>query len=360
MNSGIQFRSENKADFNNGRVHGYQCEVDPSDRAWSAGIYDEARRGWLYPLTLNSKAQSALKMGEWNKYRIECIGSSIKTWLNGVACSHVIDDMTPEGFIALQVHGIGTAKEKEGHQIKWRNVRIKTENLKPSSSEGIYVVNLLANDLSEAEKEQGFKLLFDGKSTDEWKSARGDEFPKNGWEVKNGVLSVLDKKDTPERGGDIITKTEFSAFELKFDFNFAEGANSGIKYGLGNNGPGIGLEYQILDDKRHPDAKMGVDGNRTMASLYDLIPAKKEDRFIKGPGEWNRGRIVVNKDGTVQHWLNGRKVVEYTRGNETFLELVSKSKYAKYEDFGMAKKSPVLIQEHSNYVQFKSIKIREL
>ena len=140
MNSGIQFRSESKADYNNGRVHGYQCEVDPSARAWSGGIYDEARRGWLYTLELNPKAQPALKMGEWNRYRIECIGNSIKTWINDVPCAHVIDDMTPTGFIALQVHGIGNNKEKEGQQIKWKNIRIKTTNLKPSPSQGIYEI----------------------------------------------------------------------------------------------------------------------------------------------------------------------------------------------------------------------------
>jgi hypothetical protein len=95
MNSGIQFRSESKPEYNNGRVHGYQCEVDPSARAWSGGIYDEARRGWLYTLEQNPEAKTALKMGEWNRYRIECIGNSIKTWLNGVPCAHVIDDMTP-------------------------------------------------------------------------------------------------------------------------------------------------------------------------------------------------------------------------------------------------------------------------
>ena len=361
MNSGIQFRSESKADYNNYRVHGYQCEVDPSDRAWSAGIYDEARRGWLYPLTLNPDAQSALKMGEWNKYRIECIGSSIKTWLNGVAVAHVIDDMTLEGFIALQVHGIGTKKEKEGQQIKWKNVRIKTKNLKPSKGEGIYVENLLANNLSDGEKEQGFSLLFDGESTKCWKSANADEFPGQGWEVKDGVLSVLDSGgDKTKKGGDIVTKKEFGAFELKFEFNFSEGANSGIKYGLGNNGPSLGLEYQILDDAKHPDAKMGAAGNRTLASLYDLIPAEKERRFIKGAGEWNRGRIIVYPCGTVQHWLNGRKVVEYTRGNAIYKALIARSKYAKHKDFGVAEKGPILIQDHNNFVQFRSMKIREL
>ncbi len=360
MNSGIQFRSESSADYNNGRVHGYQCEVDPSDRAWSAGIYDEARRGWLYPLTLNPAAQSALKMGEWNHYRIECIGSSIKTWLNGVACAEVIDDMTPEGFIALQVHSIGNNKEAEGHQIKWKNIRIKTTGLKASPSGGIYVVNLLPNNLSKDEKEQGFKLLFDGKSIDAWKSAKTGEFPKHGWEVKDGVLSVLSKKSSPERGGDIITKKEFGPFELKFDFNFTKGANSGVKYGIGNNGPGLGLEYQILDDENHPDAKLGVVGNRTMSSLYDLIPSIKEKRFTNGVGEWNRGRIVVFADGTVQHWLNGRKVVEYVRGSAIYRALVARSKYAKHEGFGMAPKGPILLQDHGDNVHFRSIKIREL
>ncbi len=134
-------------------------------------------------------------------------------------------------------------------------------------------------------------------------------------------------------------------FELKFDFMYTKGANSGVKYGIGNNGPGLGLEYQVLDDKVHPDAKQGVVGNRTMASLYDLIPADKEGRFSKGANEWNRGRIVVCPDGTVQHWLNGRKVVEYERGGNIYKALVARSKYAKYEDFGMAEKTPILLQD---------------
>ena len=361
MNSGIQFRSESKSDYMKGRVHGYQCEVDPSERAWSAGVYDEARRGWLYPVELNPEAQTALKHGEWNHYRIECIGNSIKTWLNGVAVAHLIDDMTPEGFIALQVHGIGKDKEKEGHQIKWRNIRIKTENLKPSSAEGIYVVNLLPNNLSDAEKEQGFALLFDGESTKCWKNAETGEFPEKGWEVKDGMLSVLSSGgDETKKGGDIITKKEFGPFELKFDFNFTEGANSGIKYGIGNNGPGLGLEYQVIDDVNHPDAKKGDLGNHSLASLYDLIPAEKENRYIKKAGEWNRGRIVVYPCGTVQHWLNGRKVIEYKRGNNIYRALVARSKYAKFEGFGLAEKGPILIQDHNDNVHYRSLKIREL
>ena len=359
MNSGIQFRSESKPEYNNGRVHGYQCEVDPSDRAWSGGIYDEARRGWLYTLELNPKAQSALKMDEWNHYRIECIGNSIKTWLNGVACAEVIDDMTPVGFIALQVHSIGNDKEKEGHQIKWRNIRIKTENLKLSPSEGIYVVNLLPNNLSEAEKEQGFELLFDGKSLDNWVVAQTGEPVKKGWKVVNNELTLNSEKDV-KGDGDIITKKKYGPFELKFDFKLTEGANNGIKYGIGNNGPHIGLEYQILDDEKHPDAKQGVEGNRTLASLYDLIPAEKEQRFINKIGDWNQGRIVVFPDNTVQHWLNGRKVVEYKRGDAIYKALVARSKYAEYEGFGMASPTPILLTDHHDQVFYRSIKIREL
>jgi len=361
MNSGIQFRSESKPEYNNGRVHGYQCEVDPSERAWSAGIYDEARRGWLYPLDLNPEARTALKMGQWNKYRIECIGNSIRTWLNDIPVAHLVDDMTPEGFIALQVHGIGNNKEREGRQIKWRNVRIKTENLEPALYADIHVENLVANDLSVVERKQGFSLLFDGQSTECWKSSKGEEFPTKGWEVKDGILTANpDQSENAERGGDIVTKKQFGPFELKFDFMLTEGANSGIKYGIGNNGPGLGLEYQILDDEKHPDAKNGVVGNRTLASLYDLIPADKQRRYINGVGEWNRGRIILFPDNTVQHWLNGRKVVEYNRGDNIYKALVARSKYAKYEDFGMAEKTPILLQDHKDKVHFRSLKIREL
>jgi len=106
MNSGIQIRSESKADYQNGRVHGYQVEVDPSPRGWSGGLYDEARRGWLYNMEYNPAAKKAYRHGEWNKYRIECIGNTIRTWVNAIPTAHVIDNMTPEGFIALQVHSV--------------------------------------------------------------------------------------------------------------------------------------------------------------------------------------------------------------------------------------------------------------
>lgn len=360
MNSGIQFRSISQPQVMNGRVHGYQCEVDPSTRAWSGGIYDEARRGWLYTGDFNVAAKPAFKMGQWNHYRIECVGSSIRTWLNGVPVAYVLDDMTPSGLIALQVHAI-EGKDQPGKQIRWKNIRIKTIDLKATETPDVFVVNLLPNTLCQAEKEQGWKLLFDGKTTNGWKGVGMNQFPSDGWKVEDASLMVIaNPSETAGKGVDIISDEKYSAFEFQFEFNFAEGANSGVKYFTGNGGPSIGLEYQIIDDKKHADAKLGVDGNRTMASLYDLIPADKQERFTKPAGEWNIGRIVVYPDNRVEHWLNGMKVVEYVRGSNIYKALVARSKYKEFDQFGMVKEAPILLQYHFDEVKFRSLKIKKL
>lgn len=360
MNSGIQFRSESKPEYQNGRVHGYQMEIDPSARAWSGGVYDEGRRGWLYNLELHQAAKTAFKNNEWNKYRIECIGNSIRTWVNGIPVAHLIDDMTTKGFIAMQVHAI-PASEPAGRQIRWRNIRIKTENLKPSAPDDIFVVNMLANNLSALEKKQGYRLLWDGKTTKGWTAANGSAFPSEGWQIRDGILSV--QKDVPgekAKGGDIVTEKEFSAFELKFDFKLTKGANSGLKYFVSKfNESVLGMEYQILDDENHPDAKMGINGNRTQASLYDILPAQKIPNSIKKVGEWNQGMIRVYPDNKVEHWLNGFKVLEYQRGSQAFLEALAQSKFKTVKGFGLVPQGKILLQDHSDEVSFRSIKIKE-
>lgn len=363
-NSGIQIRSESKPEYKEGVVHGYQVEIDPSLRAWTGGLYDEQRRQWLYPLEFNPAAKTAFRKGEWNKVRVECIGPVIRTWVNGVAAAHLVDDMTLSGFIALQVHSIQKA-EDVGKKIRWRNIHIQTENLKPSPFDDIYVAGFVPNFLSEQEKKNGVALVWDGKSTDGWRGAHKEKFPEKGWEIGNGVLSVSPSSGGESaNGGDIVTEKEFSFFEFQFEFMLSEGANSGVKYFVTEKekatGSAIGLEYQILDDERHPDAKEGVVGNRTLGSLYDLIPSLKFPRGLHKIGEWNWARIIVYPDNRVEHWLNGYKVVDYQRGTPIYLALVARSKYAKWENFGMADKGRILLQDHGDKVSFRSLKVREI
>lgn len=365
MNSGVQFRSESKPDYQNGRVHGYQVELDPSDRAWSGGIYDEARRGWLYSLDKNPEGKKALKVGEWNHYRIEAIGNSIRTWVNGVPCADLVDAMTPSGFIALQVHSIGKDESEVGLQVKWKKIRIittKLEKYRTPYSPVIPQVSFLDNSLTEREKAEGWKLLFDGKTSNGWMNARTKTFPANGWEIKDGALSVNPATKTTGAGGDIVTVDKYANFELIIDFMYKTGANSGIKYFVDteiNNGAlaSIGCEYQVLDDRNHPDAKAGINGNRTLAGLYDLItPENKRDN---GADKWNRAMIIVNGN-KVQHWLNDNLTVEYERGTPAWRELVANSKFKDYTGFGEGREGRILLQDHGNVVSFKNIKIRKI
>lgn len=363
MNSGIQIRSNTSPNYRDGIVHGYQIEIDPSKRAWSGGIYDEKRRKWLYPLDLNPEAQAAFKQNDWNKYRVEAIGDTIKTWINGVPAAYLIDDKTASGFIGLQVHSIWNKKEKLDKTVMWKNAKILTEDLSKYSKKSPLTPVLTKNNLTYQEKKDGWKMLWDGKTTKGWRGAKLDKFPEEGWSIEDGVLSVADTGGGESTaGGDIVTTENYSNFELQVDFKITAGANSGIKYYVDteiNKGPGssIGLEYQILDDELHEDAKLGShEGSRTMCSLYDLIKANP-NKPVNAIGEWNTAYIksINNK---VEHWLNGMKVLEYERGSDAFLKLVSESKYAKWPKFGVLEQGQILLQDHGDKVSFRNIKIR--
>jgi hypothetical protein len=364
-NSGVQTRSHLDPNANNGkgRVYGRQVEIDPSPRAWAGGIYDEARRGWLYPLDLNEKAKPVYKQDEYNHIRIEAIGNETRSWINGVPAAYVVDTVDASGFIGLQVHSI--KDEEDGKKVYFKNIKIQTENLKPSPyPEGQYIVNLTPNSLSPAEQKNGYKLLFNGKNTEGWRSVKGENFPEKGWAIKDGIIKVQ-KSDGGEstNGGDIITKDKYGVFDLSFEFKLTPGANSGVKYFVTlaekTQGSAIGLEYQILDDKLHPDAKLGRDGNRTLASLYDLMTSDKSRGATRPIGEWNRGRVVVDKDNNVTYYLNGVKVLNYTRGSKEFKDLVAISKYKDWDKFGEAAEGHILLQDHGDEVSFRSIKVKK-
>ncbi|HMM04756.1 MAG: DUF1080 domain-containing protein [Dysgonomonas sp.] len=365
LNSGVQFRSLSLKDYQNGRVHGYQFEIDPAERAWTGGIYDEARRNWLYPMTVNPSARTAFKNGQWNKARIEAIGSSIRTWVNGIACANIWDDMTLEGFIALQVHAIGD-KAQEGKTVSWKDIRICTtdvEKYKTSDANDAPQVNCIVNTISPKEAKEGWALLWDGKTTNGWRGAKISNFPEKGWVIDNGILKVLKSGGGEStNGGDIVTTRKYKNFILSVDFKITEGANSGVKYFVNpdlNKGEGsaIGCEFQILDDDKHPDAKLGVRGNRKLGSLYDLIPAPENKPFNKK--DFNTAVVVV-KDNKVEHWLNGVKILEYERNNDMWKALVNYSKYRDWPNFGNAAEGNILLQDHGDEVWFKNVKIKEL
>ncbi len=379
LNSGVQIRSQWFAEAKEvtwegkqikipaERVHGYQIEIDPDpkkDRWWAAGIYDEARRGWLYPGALGGNAKEftdqgrkIFKQDDWNKVHVEAIGDTITTTLNGTPCASIKDSLTPSGFIALQVHAIGETKGIEGSQVRWRNLRIK------EVTASAQVESAALNTLTAAETAAGWKLLWDGKTNEGWRSAKAPDFPKDGWKMVDGILIVKETGGAESTaGGDIITRDKFSDFELSVDFKITPGANSGIKIFVDpsiNKGEGsaIGPEFQILDDERHPDAKLGRDGNRTIGSLYDMITAPATKK-VKPIGEWNNARIL-SEGKHVTYWLNGEKTVEFERGSKEWRDLVAMSKYKVWPNFGELPEGHIRLQDHGNQVFYRNIKIRD-
>lgn len=382
LNSGVQFRSDLFADAHTiqvdgkttklpaDRLHGYQCEIDMDtkrNRMWSAGIYDEMRREWLFPGKLGgstseftAQGRAASKPGEWNHLRIMCVGASIKTWLNGEPRADFCDAMTLSGHIGLQVHSIGKDAAKAGLHAKFRNIRLREITAK-------------SNTLTADEQRAGWQLLWDGKTSAGWRSAKSEQFPEHGWTMRDGVLTVHDNQgEESAGGGDIITRKRYSDFELMADFKITPGANSGIKIFAQPNispidkktgqktavGSAIGCEFQILDDALHPDAKLGKNGNRTIGSLYDLMPAPT-DKKVLPIGEWNHARIL-SRGKHVEFWLNDQKTVEFERGSDAFRTMVAESKFKNIPKFGEWTDGHILLQEHGNEVSYRNVKIREL
>lgn len=232
------------------------------------------------------------------------------------------------------------------------------------------------NTLSAREKAAGWQLLWDGKTTAGWRSPKGDYFPSQSWKIQDGILTVdpglTNGEAEAQAGGDIITRERYSNFELQADFKMSKGCNSGIKIFVQPNvspidkitgkpatvGSAIGLEYQILDDVNHPDAKLGRNGDRKLGALYDLIPCDP-NKPVNPMGEWNHARIV-SRGSHVEHWLNGTKILEYDRSSPEFHQAVELSKFKNIPDFGVWPDGHILLQEHGSQVSFRNVKIRVL
>ncbi len=213
------------------------------------------------------------------------------------------------------------------------------------------------NTLTDAEKKAGWILLFDGHSLDGWRGYKKPDASDSRWKVVDGALSLPahDGKDTHGQR-DIITKDTFEQFELSIEWKVAPGSNSGIKYFvLEDRDSAIGHEYQLIDDQRHADAKIGL--HRQTAAFYDVLPAA--DRPTKPAGEWNTTRIVV-RGQSVEHWLNGKKVLQYELNSPALNAAIEKSKFKGMERFGKRQNAHILLQDHGDQAWFRSIKIRRI
>ncbi len=206
------------------------------------------------------------------------------------------------------------------------------------------------NQLTGEEKEQGFRLLFDGKTTEGWRGYRKKECPE-GWQVVDGALARV------SAGGDIITVDQFDHFELRLQWKVAPGSNSGIMYFVTEEQDApymTGPEYQILDNAKHPDGRRKI---TSAASVYALYPPSRD--VTRPVGEWNDTKII-SRDGKVEHWLNGEKVAEYDRNSEEWQAKVKASKFASMPHFAKPQKGHLCLQDHGDPVYYRSIRIREL
>ncbi|MEM6602112.1 MAG: DUF1080 domain-containing protein [Verrucomicrobiota bacterium] len=320
-NSGIMIRAKLRDSQDGKVVYGTQVEMEgfpDNQRGWSGGIFGQSAGGWYYPLWLDAHAEArqALKQEDWNRVTILCQGPMVKTWVNGIPAAHYRTEEFQQGHLSLQVH---SGKSGEVH---FRNVKIR-------------------------EFTDSFVDLFQSGDFSAWK--RFDGAPvQAGWQIHDGVIFRGGLKP-----GSIVTKTEYSDFELKFEWRISAAGNSGIKYRVIPE-KRLGLEYQILDDERHPDSKKL---NHRTASIYDLF-APSESKPYKPAGEWNSGRIVA-AGKRVEHWLNGEKVVEAEIGGALWKQRFATSKYSRHDGFGTWS-GPILLQDHLDEVWYRNVQIRTL
>jgi len=334
-------------------------EIQILDDAGHADGKDPKRSaGALYDL-IAPVGKTLKPVGEFNHYRIVKNAGHVEHWVNGtkvveyqlgspelaklIAVSKFKDmplfAKQGQGYIAIQHHG---------QEAWYKNIRIRP--LSPVIAGAPAPHNVL----TASEKRAGWRLLFDGKTTAGWRGFKKTEFPKEGWVVKDGTIGKLPKGTGDSHGaGDIVTLDAFDDFDLRFEWRIAPGGNSGVKYLVTEDRSGpIAHEYQLIDDDKHPDAKIGA--HRQTAALYDAFPAK--DKLLQPVGEFNQSRILV-KGNKVEHWLNGKKVLAYELGSDELKAAKAKSKFKDEPGWGTKLKGRILLQDHGDEIAFRDIKI---
>lgn len=272
LNSGVQIRSNSLPNYHDGHVFGYQVEIDPSNRAYSGGVYDEARRGWLDDLKQNEPAGKAFSINEWNKYRIKAAGDSVRTWVNDVPAADLVDSMTLSGFFGLQVH---STRSEQPLKIRWRNIRIKE----------------LGRHM--------WKPLFDGRSLNGWHTLPGGK-----WEIRDGVIVGSNSKDD-KRHGLLISDKCYGDFTARLKFKSVKG-NSGFYFRTEKvDGPVAVHGFQAEVDPIDNVAGLYETGGRGWVAKPDPEVLKKAFR----PQQWNEMTVSAHGRHIVVH-LNGRKTVE--------------------------------------------------
>ena len=336
-NSGFMFRAHKKKN----KVSGYQAEVDPSDRKWSGGLYDEGRRQWFISPKKGSaksveefrkRAGECFKRHGWNRYRIVCRGDHIQIFVNGVKTTDCKDDKDAKGYLALQHHG------EKGKVYKFRNIRI----IELKEGDEVPAIELPKEESASVEGGE-WVSLFDGKTLDGWQT-RKEGKPGN-WVIVDGCIHRKGK------GGDIVTVKEFKDFEMEFEWKISPKGNSGVKYRfVGKWGP----EYQVLDDDGHDNGRNPF----TSAGAMYLMASPDKEKVVKPVGEFNKSKIVA-KGNHLEHWLNGKKVLEIEIGSDQWNKRKKRTKFKHARNYGETP-GKILLQDHGDLVWYKNIRIREL